>query len=126
MAYFVKIDADGYVIDCISISNTDAPDPAPEHSEPIGQAFIAALAANDSRLEGTWIQTSFNGTFRKQYGNGPGYRYDADADVFVTPQPFPSWTLDANHDWQPPTPMPLDGKRYVWDEATLSWVEVTA
>lgn len=125
MAYFVKIDADGYVIDGISVSNDDAPDPAPQHSEPIGQAFIARLAEGDPRLEGTWVQTSFNGTFRRRYANGAGFRYDADADVFVAPQPFPSWTLDANHDWQPPTPYPTDGNLYRWDEDTLSWVSAT-
>jgi hypothetical protein len=46
-------------------------------------------------------------------------------DVFIWPQPFPSWTLDANHDWQPPTPMPAEGGPWEWNEDTLSWVEVT-
>jgi hypothetical protein len=124
MAYFAQIDEDGTVLDVISISNSDAPDPAPEHSEPLGQAFIAALAENDPRLEGTWIQTSFSGRIRKQYA-GKGYRYDAKADVFIASQPFPSWTLDANHDWQAPTPMPAEGGPYYWDEATLSWVPIS-
>jgi hypothetical protein len=119
MAYFAQIDEDGTVLQVISISNADAPDPAPKHSEPLGQAFIASLG-----LDGEWRQTSFNGNFRKQYC-GPGFRYDADADVFIAPQPFPSWSLDANHDWQPPTPRPTDGDWY-WDEATLSWVSVSA
>ena len=121
MAYFAQIDDDGTVLNVISISNADAPDPAPEHSEPLGQAFIAALAVNDPRLEGTWIQTSYSGRIRKQYA-GKGMRYDAEADVFISPQPFPSWTLDASHDWQPPTPYPTDGNLYRWDEETLSWV----
>jgi hypothetical protein len=125
MAYFAQIDEDGTVLDVISISNDDAPDPAPSNSEPLGQAFIAALAVNDPRLEGTWIQTSYSGRIRKQYA-GKGYRYDAEADVFIAPQPFPSWIFDANHDWQPPTPYPSDGHSYVWDEATLSWVSVSA
>ena len=118
MAYFAQLDADGTVLQVISVSNADAPDPAPSNSEPLGQAFIASLG-----LDGEWRQTSYNGTFRKAYA-GPGFRYDADADVFIAPQPFPSWSLDANHDWQPPTPYPTDGERYTWDEATLSWVEV--
>jgi hypothetical protein len=37
------------------------------------------------------------------------------------PQPFESWTLDENNDWQPPTPKP-DG-HYYWDENLLVWVE---
>lgn len=70
------------------------------------------------------VRTSYNAAtngFRKQYA-GIGFSYDPDADVFVAPQPFPSWVLDSNHDWQPPTPMP-EGN-YVWDESELSWVEV--
>lgn len=121
MAYFAQIDQDGTVLKVISVSNDDAPDPAPAHSEPIGQAFIADTLC----LPGEWRQTSYNANFRKQYC-GPGYRYDANADVFIAPQPYPSWTLDANHDWQPPTPMPSEGGPWLWDEETLSWVEVTA
>jgi hypothetical protein len=120
MAYFAQIDDEGTVLQVISVSNNDAPDPAPEHSEPLGQAFIASLG-----LDGEWRQTSYNASFRKAYA-GPGFRYDADADVFISPQPFPSWTLDANHDWQPPTPMPAEGGPWEWNEDTLSWVEVTA
>jgi hypothetical protein len=119
MAYFAEIDTDGTVLRVISVSNADAPDPAPSNSEPLGQAFIASLGLN-----GEWRQTSYNGTFRKQYA-GVAYRYDADADVFIAPQPFPSWTLNANHDWQPPTPYPTEGGPYYWDEATLSWVQLT-
>lgn len=120
MAYFAEIDNEGIVLRVIKISNENAPDPAPSHSESIGQNFIASL-----ELDGVWRQTSYNGSFRKQYA-GPGYRYDADADVFIAPQPWPSWTLDADHDWQPPTPYPSDGGDYVWDEETLSWVEAPA
>lgn len=69
------------------------------------------------------VRTSYNNKIRKQYA-GIGFSYDEVADVFVAPQPFPSWTLDSNHDWQPPVPRPQDdGKAYVWDEDTLSWIE---
>jgi hypothetical protein len=117
MAYFAEIDTDGTVLQVISVSNADAPDPAPSDSEPQGQAFIASIG-----LEGTYVQTSYNGNFRKAYA-GIGWRYDSEADVFVAPQPYPSWTLDADHDWQPPNPMPAEGGPYYWDEDTLSWVE---
>jgi hypothetical protein len=68
----------------------------------------------------TCKRTSYNHNIRKQYA-GIGFTYLADADVFVTPQPFASWTLDTNFDWQPPTPRP-DGD-YYWDENLLVWVE---
>ena len=71
-------------------------------------------------------RTSYNGNIRKQYA-GIGYTYDADDDVFVTPQPFDSWTLDSNHEWQPPTPMPSDASienPYEWNEEELEWVAI--
>jgi hypothetical protein len=71
-------------------------------------------------LPGRWVQTSYNHRTRKQFA-GVGYRYDEHADVFVAPQPHPSWVLDANHDWQPPVARP-DGA-WRWDEPTFSWVE---
>ena len=67
------------------------------------------------------VRTSYNGNIRKQYA-GIGYTYDADSDVFIAPQPFPSWTLDESHDWQPPTPRP--DHPATWDEDAQEWVEV--
>ena len=116
MAYFAQIADDGTVLQVISVSNNDAPDPAPAHSEPLGQAFISDILG----LAGEWRQTSYNGTFRKQFA-GIGWRYDTDADVFIAPQPFPSWTLDTNHDWQAPIPRPSEGAWY-WDEASQTWL----
>ena len=66
-------------------------------------------------------RTSYNHKIRKQYA-GIGYTYDANADVFIAPQPYPSWSLDDDFDWQPPTPKP-DGF-YYWDESTLNWIEI--
>jgi hypothetical protein len=39
---------------------------------------------------------------------------------FIKPKPHASWTLDSNHNWQPPTPKP-DGN-YYWNEEELVWV----
>lgn len=123
MAHFVKLDDANTVVDAIVIDNINAPDPAPSNSELLGQAFIASLAQLDPRLAGTWKQTSYHGNFRKQYA-GIGFTYDPAADVFIAPQPYPSWMLDEDHDWQPPSPMPTSGGPWVWDEDSLSWVEV--
>ena len=65
-------------------------------------------------------RTSYNNNIRKQYA-GISYSYDPVNDVFIAPQPFASWSLDANFDWQAPAPMPTDGQRYFWNEETLSW-----
>jgi hypothetical protein len=43
---------------------------------------------------------------------------------FYSIQPYPSWSRN-NGVWQAPTPMPVEeGKFFVWDEPTLSWVEL--
>ena len=74
----------------------------------------------------TCVRTSYNAAvngFRKHYAS-IGFTYDATADVFIAPQPFPSWTLDSNNDWQAPTPKP-EGS-FTWDEETLAWVAILA
>jgi hypothetical protein len=50
---------------------------------------------------------------------GVGYTYAN--GVFTPPQPFPSWIL-VNNQWIAPVEKPNDGKYYIWDEATISWV----
>lgn len=112
MAHFAELDANNTVVRVLVV---------PDEQEHRGHDFLA----NDLKLGGTWLQTSYNNKIRKQYA-GIGFTYNADADVFVAPQPFNSWSLDENHDWQPPTPMPTDGKKYAWDEDELAWVEVAA
>jgi hypothetical protein len=67
------------------------------------------------------VRTSYNNNIRKQYA-GIGCKYDDDGDVFIVPQPFPSWSLDSNYDWQPPTPK-SEGDFY-WDESSLSWLPI--
>jgi len=65
--------------------------------------------------------------FRKNYA-GLGYTYDAQRDAFIPPKPYASWVLNEQTCWwDAPVPMPADAsidKRYTWDEATTSWVEV--
>ena len=54
---------------------------------------------------------------------GIGYTYDAVADEFISPQPYPSWTR-VNKTWQAPTPIPSTGGPYTWSEEDLEWVAV--
>ena len=100
MSHFAKIDQNGIVQEVIVAE----------------QEFIDSL--EDSSI---WIQTSYNHNIRKQYA-GLGYIYDKTNDVFIIPQPFPSWSLDSNFDWQAPVSKPDDGKSYTWNEDTKSWV----
>ena len=66
-------------------------------------------------------RTSYNNKIRKQFAS-PGFTYDPAADVFIAPQPFPSWSLDENHDWQAPIPYPNDGLMYWWNEDEQDWI----
>jgi hypothetical protein len=69
-------------------------------------------------------RTSYNGNYRKNYA-GIGFTYDPVRDAFISPQPFPSWTLNEETcKWQAPYLPPQDDKAYNWNEETLSWVEV--
>ena len=47
--------------------------------------------------------------------------------VYINPdnnQPYPSWTWDTtNGGWSAPVEKPDDGLLYIWNEATLTWVE---
>ena len=90
-----------------------------DNNDPAGDEGYQWLIDN---LGGTWIKTSYNNNIRKQYA-GIGYSYDPIADVFIAPQPFASWSLDNNYDWQAPTPRPNEGE-WSWDEENLMWQQL--
>jgi hypothetical protein len=69
-------------------------------------------------------RTSYNGNIRKHYA-GIGMLYDPINDWFYTAQPYPSWTLDSDANWQAPVAYPTDGLLYSWDEYKLSWQAIT-
>ena len=74
---------------------------------------------------GTWLETKIDGSIRKNYA-GIGFSYDATRDAFISPQPYPSWTLnESTCQWQCPATYPDDGKVYIWNETDQQWDEVT-
>ena len=116
MAHFAKIE-NNVVTQVIVVANKDTADANGVEKEYIGAAFCEKL------FGGTWKQTSYNGTIRKNYA-GVGYTYNADIDAFVPPKPFASWTLNSETaQWEPPVPMPEEGM-WTWDEDTGSWIEM--
>ena len=119
MAHFAQLDENNLVTQVIVVANDELLLDGVEN-ETKGIVFCKSLLGDDTR----WVQTSYNGNIRKNYA-GIGYTYDPVADHFFAPQPYPSWTLDADVKWQAPTPRPVEeGKFFNWDEPTLSWVEV--
>jgi hypothetical protein len=101
MSHFAEIDNNGKVLRVIVAD----------------QNFINSGAVGDAFR---WVQTSYNANFRGRFA-GPDFTYDKVNDVFIEKQPYPSWTLDSDFEWQPPTSRP-DGN-VIWDEDTLSWTE---
>lgn len=97
--------------------------------------FIATGALGDPA---SWVQTSYNTRGGVHYGadgqpdggealnkNYAGIGYHYDGTGFHAPQPYESWTLNQDsYIWEAPTPMPIDGNAYSWDEASTSWVAV--
>jgi len=118
MAHFAKIES-GIVQEVIVIDNNDCGGGEFPQSELFGQEFIASLG-----IEGTWKQTSYNNNFRKMYA-GKGYAFDEVNDVFIAPQPYASWELDENFDWQPPIPMPETEGPWIWNEELGDWEEIS-
>ena len=92
---------------------------------------------------GEWIQTSYNTrggvhydpttgepsadqskALRMNYA-GIGYTYSKLRDAFIPPKPYPSWVfVEETCNWKAPADMPQDGKLYMWEEITTSWVEI--
>jgi hypothetical protein len=67
-------------------------------------------------------RTSYNGNIRGTYA-GIGYSYNEAEDIFITPQPYPSW-VRTGFFWNAPISMPTDGARYSWDEEAGQWDEI--
>jgi hypothetical protein len=106
MAHFAKLDENNIVVGVYVV----------------GDEYEETYAESRLEFDEVYVQTSYNNNIRKQYA-GIGYRYDAINDVFIAPQPYPSWSLDNNFDWQPPTPRPEEGD-WRWDENSLTWLEL--
>lgn len=121
MSHWARLDDNNLVID-IAVGDDDLPDEG-----------FQWLTEN---LGGHWVQTSYNtragehilggSPFRGNYA-GVGFTYDEDLDVFIPPQPHPSWVLDTEtYQWRAPVDKPSDDARWMWDELSGDWVPFDA
>jgi hypothetical protein len=118
MAHYAWIDSNNKVINVTVGVDEDTVQQGIGGSTEAWEAFYTE-AINQ---EGVYVKrTSYNHNIRKQYA-GIGCTYDQANDVFISPQPYASWSLDSNFDWQAPMPRPV-GDMWRWDEVTLSWIE---
>ena len=118
MAHFAEIGLNNKVLRVIVVANEELLDENDVEQESKGAEFCRTL------LGGTWVQTSYTNSFRKQYA-GANYTYNLEADVFIAPQPYPSWSLDESYDWQAPVAYPDDDNNYSWNEDAQTWTVVS-
>ena len=105
MAHYAKVNNDGIVEEVLVAD--------PDYISTLDESF-------------RWIQTSYNGNFRKNYA-GIGYTYDRVRDAFIPPKPMPSSKfVEETCLWEPHTPYPADKEIYTqkWDEENLVWKEI--
>ena len=140
MAHFAQIDSNNLVTQVIVVSNDDTSDSNGVEVESIGVAFCQKLLG----AETNWKQTSYNSNMRGNYA-GIGYTYMTNVatlgvgstDIFISPQPYASWTIGVGTaTWYPPTnpgaaPALTDdemaaGKYYVWNESNYQSDPATA
>ena len=116
MAHFAEIDTNNIVSRVIVVDDKDCLDESGNESEIVGSAFCTGL------FGGTWKQTSYNGSIRKNFA-GIGHKYDPILDAFIPPHPFPSWILNEETcNWESPIPYPEDNENiYAWNEFAQQW-----
>jgi len=123
MAHFAKINSDNIVEQVVVINNEELLDENKEEKEQKGIDFLKNLYSSEKNY--SWIQTSYNNSFRKNYAR-IGWIYDTERDAFVQPKPkFESWIFNEETCiWDSPVPLPDDDKIYKWDEEKLNWIEI--
>ena len=86
------------------------------------------------KIDGEWIQTSYNASggihklggtpMRKNYA-GVGYIYDRVNDCFYSPRIFPSWNLNTEtYLWEAPVPYPVDGLINCYDNISQNYTKI--
>ena len=115
MAHFAEISDDGTVLRVIVVNNDVITDGDGVEQEQLGKDFCQNL------LGGTWVQTSYNNSFRQRFAYVGG-KYDSGNNVFLHPKPFSSWTLNSDYEWEAPVSYPNDGNAYNWSEENQEWV----
>lgn len=113
MAKYAELDENNVVINVVNIVD--------EYNEERELELCKITSRNPNSK---FVKTFVDGSFRKYYA-GIGFSYDEEMDVFVPPQPYPSWSLNRTDvRWEPPVLMPtenLDKGFYLWNEENQNW-----
>lgn len=125
MAHFAKLDENNVVVAVFVVDNNDVNNlPFPE-SEPIGAEFLNRVVG-----PGTYVQTSYNNSFRVRYACIDGEFHPGSLATphggFSMPKPYNYFVWDdTSCTWVPPVPCPTDGKEYIWWDDIRAWLPVS-
>lgn len=125
MAYFCELDENNIVINIIVVDDKELLDQHGLSHEVLGLQFLASLFGTERKFK----QVSETQEGDSNYQGLPvcaiGDTYNPIKNIFIYPQPFPSWVLDSNDEWQPPIDRPVNWneKSYCWDEENTKWIE---
>jgi hypothetical protein len=128
MAHFAELNSSNEVLRVVVISNEDVDANGGDESTQ-AETFVATIVPYGTGGV-AWKQTSYNNNFRKEYA-GIGYSYDSSKDMFISQQPYSSWSLDSNDDWKAPVTYPTVteissvGVVISWDEDNQKWLGQT-
>lgn len=128
MAHYALINSDNIVVQVIAgvdedVIQTDLDGTQVGGSSEAWEQFYASLP----HFEGlTCKRTSYNGNIRGNFA-GIGYKYDEEFNVFIPPQPYPSWKLNyTTFQWEAPVSKPEDTLDYFWkwSEINKEWIKI--
>jgi hypothetical protein len=128
MAHYALLDSNNIVVQVITgvdenVIQTDL------DGTQIGGSSEAWEKFYESRPEFAGLickRTSYNGNIRANYA-GIGFKYDQDFNVFIPPQPYPSWKLNyTTYQWEAPVAKPetIEGYYWKWSEPNKEWISI--
>ena len=127
MAHYAFLNDNNIVTEVITGVDEDAKDDLPSEFDSWEEFYADFRGQTCKRTSYNTVANahSDSGTaFRGNYA-GIGYTYDASNDVFISPKPYNSWTInESTWTWEAPEAYPDDGKDYVWNDNKEEWEEV--
>lgn len=128
MAHYALINSDNIVVQVITGVDENEVQTDLDGTQVGGssQAWEQFYASQPQFAGLTCKRTSYNGNIRANYA-GIDFKYDPDFDVFIAPQPYPSWKLNyTTYQWEAPIARPNSVEGYVWrwSEYNKEWIQV--